>query len=136
MLGDVATAKINPARSILNREALVNGAGMTAAIAHIEHYARGETSRVERQHGRRVEEKLRHLELVKEHSRRAQPILDRVIGRLRQQHRVLSDVDLELVEHVTPDLLHVVPVLDNAVIHRVLQLQNALEFFLRDQKAI
>lgn len=42
---------------------------------------------------------------------------------------MLSDIYFELVEDVTPDLLHVVPILHHAVLHRVLQLQDALEFF-------
>ena len=48
---------------------------------------------------------------------------------------MLSDIYFELVEDVTPDLLHVVPILHHAVLHRVLQLQDALEFFLVSTKA-
>ena len=48
---------------------------------------------------------------------------------------MLSDIYFELVEDVTPDLLHVVPILHHAVLHRVLQLQDALEFFLLPTKA-
>ena len=44
-------------------------------------------------------------------------------------------IDLEFLENVSPDCLHVVPVLNHAVIHRVAQLQDALEFFLQSKDA-
>lgn len=66
-----------------------------------------------------MEEKLGNLELFEEHLGCADTIADRVIGRLGQEHWVLSRVDLELVKYVSPDLLHVVPVLHYAVLHRV-----------------
>ena len=77
-----------------------------------------------------MEEELGHLELLEEHLSCADAIADRVIGRLRQEHWVLSRVHLELIEDVTPDLLHVVPVLHHSVLHWVCQLEDAFEFFL------
>ena len=40
-------------------------------------------------------------------------------------------IDLELLEDVSPDCLHVIPVLNDTVIHWVGQLEDALEFLLK-----
>lgn len=75
-----------------------------------------------------MEEKLGNLEVFKEHLRSFNPIADRVIGRFCQQHRVFSRIDFKFFKDMPPDSLHIVPVLHHAVLHRVAQLENALEF--------
>ena len=45
--------------------------------------------------------------------------------RLRKQHGVLLGVHLELRIELTPDELHVVPVLHDAVLHGILQGEDA-----------
>lgn len=53
------------------------------------------------------------------------PVLDRVHGRLRQQDLPAGRVDLELfVKCVVPKVLHVIPFLDDTVLHRVRDLQH------------
>ncbi len=37
---------------------------------------------------------------------------------------------LELVEHVSPELLHVVPVLNDAMLDRIIEFKNALVLVL------
>ena len=131
VLSDVSTTKVNPPSRVLNREALVNSTGVAAAITDIEHDTSRETASVQTQHARRMEEEFRYLELLEEHLSGANTITNRIIGWFRQKHRVLSRVDFQLVENVSPDLLHVVPVLNHAMLHRVRQLEDALEFLLQ-----
>lgn len=53
------------------------------------------------------------------------PVLERVHGGLRQQDLAALGLDLHLlVEGVVPEVLHVVPLLDNAVLHGVGYLQH------------
>ena len=76
-----------------------------------------------------MEEKLWHLEGFEEHLRCSNPVSNRVVGWLCQKHRVFTRVDLELLEDVPPNGFHVFPVLDDTVVHRVTQLEDALELF-------
>ena len=103
---------------------------MTAAVANIKNDTRNEATRVQTQYTWRMEEKLGNLEVFKEHLRSFNPIADRVIGRFCQQHRVFSRIDFKFFKDMPPDSLHIVPVLHHAVLHRVAQLENALEFIL------
>ena len=100
----------------------VDGDGVRDAIAGVEHDAGGATGGVQRQHGldghvhggsvERLEHDLGHLLTVGLGVERS----------LSQQHRVLLGRHTQLVvEGVVPDLLHVVPVGDNAVLDGVLQ---------------
>ena len=69
---------------------------------------------VHRMHVERLEHDLRHLLTVRL----------RVHGRLRQHDRVLLRRSTELIEErVVPDLLHIVPVVDDTVLNRVLHRQ-------------
>lgn len=67
MIGDVSSSQIDSPCSTINGEALANGTDMGAAIANIEYYTRGETSRIERQDGTGVEKQFWHLVVLKEH---------------------------------------------------------------------
>ena len=101
---------------------LVDGDCVGDAIAGVEHDAGGTTGRVQREHGldgdvhggsvERLEHDLGHLLSVGL----------RVEGGLCEQDWVLLGGDSQLVvEGVMPDLLHVVPVGDDAVLDGVLQ---------------
>ena len=81
MFSDVATAKVDSPRRILNRETLVNRTRMTASISNIQHDARRQPASVQTKHAGRMEEKLGYLEVLKEHLRRSDSVSDRVIGR-------------------------------------------------------
>ena len=106
---------------------------MTASVADINNNTSRETARVETQNTRGVEEEFWHLELLEEHLSCFDSIADRVVRRLCQHHWVLSRVHFQLFEDVSPDLLHILPVLHDAVLHWVRQLQDTLEFFLFTQ---
>ena len=107
---------------------------MTAAVTNIKYDTSCEATSVQTQHARRVEEKLGHLEVFKEHLRRADPISNGVIRGLCQQHWVFARVDLKLIENMSPDGFHIIPILDNPVVHRVAQLEDALEFLLQTRE--
>lgn len=57
------------------------------------------------------------------------PVLGGVHGRLRQQDLAVAGVDVELLraEGVVPQVLHVVPVPDDAVLHGVVDLQHGAQ---------
>lgn len=80
-----------------------------------------------------MEEELGNLELLKEHLCRTDAVSDWIVRRLSQKHWVLSWVHLQFVEDVSPDLLHIVPILNDAMFHRVRKFKDALEFFLRSK---
>ena len=122
MFCDVSPAQVNPARRILNRKAFVDGASMTAAIAHIQHDTSGQTTSIQTQHTGGMEEELRHLEVFEKHLGCSDPVADGVVGRLCQKYWVFTRIDFELLEDLPPDGLHVVPVLDDAMVHWVAQL--------------
>ena len=60
-------------------------------------------------------------------------IVNIAIGRFSEQYRVLLGVDIKLLEYVTPDLLHVIPVLnrivDSSMLNWVSQFTNSLVLF-------
>lgn len=51
---------------------------------------------------------------------------------------MFSWVNLKLIEHVAPDSLHLFPILDDAVLHRVVQLNDTLVLlgFLANEKLV
>lgn len=60
-------------------------------------------------------------------------IVNIAVGRFSEQDRVLLGVDIKLLEYVTPDLLHIVPVLncivDGSMLNRVPQFTNSFVLF-------
>ena len=60
-------------------------------------------------------------------------IVNIAVGRFSEQDRVLFGVDIKLLEYVTPDLLHIVPVLncivDGSMLNRVPQFTNSFVLF-------
>ena len=53
-------------------------------------------------------------------------IARRVEWRLRQQYWMVLGVDLQLVENVAPDVLHIIPVFDDTMLDWVTQLDHTL----------
>ena len=66
-----------------------------------------------------MEEKFGDLEVLKEHLSCTNPIANRVIGRFGQHYWVFSRVDIQQLEYVSPDSLHIIPILHNSVLHRI-----------------
>ena len=130
MLSDVATAEVNPSRRVLNREALVNRACMTTAIPNVQHDTRGQPTSVQTEHAGWVEEELGYLEVFEKHLGGADPIADWIVRRLRQEYWVFPGIHLEFFEDMSPDCFHIIPILNDAMIHGILKLEDALKFFL------
>ena len=76
-----------------------------------------------------MEEKLGHLEVLKEHLCRSNSVSDWVIGRFCQKDRVFSRVDIKVFKDLPPDGFHVLPILHDTMIHWIAQSQNSLVFF-------
>lgn len=57
------------------------------------------------------------------------PVLGGIHGRLRQQDLAIARVDVELLwaKGVVPQVLHVIPVPDNAIFHGVVHLQHGAQ---------
>lgn len=129
----VTAAQVDSSSGALDRETFVDGACMGASITDIEDDTGGEATSVETQHRGRVEEKLWYLEVLKENLRRLDSVSNRIVGRFCQKNRVFSRVDLEFIENMPPNGFHVLPILDDSVLHGVRQLQDASEFLLISQ---
>ena len=80
-----------------------------------------------------MEKDLRDLESFEESLSCLNTIRDWVVGRLSQQNGVFSGIDFELLKNVPPNSFHIVPVLHNTVLHRIVELQDALDFLLFSQ---
>ena len=103
---------------------------MTDSISAIKHDSRGLSSGVETEYTLLLEKNLGRAELLEEDVCGLNSVAEGVQGWLCQQDRVLLGRGLELIEHVPPELLHVIPVLDNSMLNRIVELQNASIFFL------
>ena len=130
MFSDVATTKVDSPRRILNRETLVNCTRMTAPISNVQHDARRQPASVQTKHAGRVEEELGDLEVLEKHLSGADPISNGIVRWLCQEYWVFPGIHLEFFKDVPPDCFHVLPILHDAVIHGVAELEDALKFFL------
>jgi hypothetical protein len=126
VVGEVAAGDVEAQRGVRQREAVDDRHAPRDAVANLEHDAGGAARGVERAQRLRRDGHRRRVERL-EHDLRH--LLQIGLGRERareQQHRVLLGRDAQLVvERVVPDLLHVVPVGDDAVLDRVLERENA-----------
>ena len=108
------------------RETLVDGDRVRDTVAGVEHDTRGATGRVKREHGLDGDVECRRVERLKHDLRHLLPVRLRVERRLGEEDGVLLGRDAQLVVVcVVPDLLHVVPVGDCAVLDGVLKREHA-----------
>mmetsp|Transcript_29177 Transcript_29177/g.86630 ORF Transcript_29177/g.86630 Transcript_29177/m.86630 type:complete len:256 (-) Transcript_29177:145-912(-) len=120
VLGEVATSEVEALDRVGQREALVHRDHVRHAVATVNDAAGRAAVGVQRHDGLDDHEARRTTELVEQHLDHALPILLGVHRRLADNHRVVLGVDAEGVkEGVVPDLLHVAPVLHDAVLDRV-----------------
>merc|ERR1719217_1558302 len=104
------------------RVALVDWHSVRNTITRIHNDARSATRGVQRKHRLDGDVHGRHVECLEHDLGHALAISLRVEWRLSQKHRVLLWRDTQLVvESVMPDLLHVIPVRDDAVLDWVLE---------------
>jgi len=69
-----------------------------------------------------LKEQVGYVKLLKENLRHFVPVADRVHWWFSQEHAMFSLVDLEFLVYVFVDLLHLVPVLYDSMLDRVVQL--------------
>mmetsp|Transcript_41744 Transcript_41744/g.75496 ORF Transcript_41744/g.75496 Transcript_41744/m.75496 type:complete len:285 (+) Transcript_41744:610-1464(+) len=125
VLGQITAGQVQTQNGVRQRIALVDGHGVRHAISAVHHDARGAARGVERQHSLDCHIHGRHVEGLEHDLRHALAVGLGVQGSLSQEHWVLLWSHSELVvEGVVPDLLHVVPVGDDAVLNGVLESQH------------
>mmetsp|Transcript_20460 Transcript_20460/g.52145 ORF Transcript_20460/g.52145 Transcript_20460/m.52145 type:complete len:436 (-) Transcript_20460:8-1315(-) len=126
VLREVPTREVQTQDGVRQRVALVDGHGVGHTIAGVHDNARGAARGVQRKHGLDCHVHGRHVEGLKHDLRHALTVRLRVQRGLREQHWVLLRRHAQLVvERVVPDLLHVIPVRDNAMLNGVLQGQHS-----------
>merc|ERR1740116_167396 len=122
---DVTSGQIQSLHGVRQTVSLVDWHSVSHSITRIQHNSRGSPRSVQGKHRldrhvecrgvERLEHDLSHLLAVRLGVQRG----------LGQQDRVLLGGDTQLIiESVVPHLLHVVPVVHDAVLHRVFQRQN------------
>jgi len=107
------------------RVALVDRDRVRHTVTRVEHNARRAARRVQRQHGLDGHVHGRRVERLEHDLRHLLAVGLGVERRLGQQHGVLLGRHAQLVvERVVPDLLHVIPVGDDAVLDGVLERED------------
>lgn len=124
----VAAAHVHSLSRIRDRVAFVDGTSMCDAVTAVKHNTSGQSARIERKDCLCLEEQVGNTESFEEHLRGLDTVADGIVGRLSQQHAMFSWVDLELIEDVSPDGLHLLPVADDSMLNRVVKLDNTFVF--------
>lgn len=128
VLGDVAAGHVDALDGVADGEALVHRHGVADAVAGVKHDACRAAARVQRQHGLDGHVDGGHVEGLEEYLRGHVAVAARVEWRLGQQHGVLLAQHLEaLLVDVAPDPFHLVPVRHDAVLQRVVDLEQAAQ---------
>ena len=130
VVSDVASSEVYPLSCIWDWEAFADCTGVRAPITDVKNHSGDQASRVKWQDRLCMEEDLRNVELFEEHLSKLDPVCNWVVGWLRDQNRVDLWTGLKAFEHMLIDMLHAFPVFDDAVLHRVRQLQQSPVFFL------
>mmetsp|Transcript_18157 Transcript_18157/g.27323 ORF Transcript_18157/g.27323 Transcript_18157/m.27323 type:complete len:392 (+) Transcript_18157:312-1487(+) len=124
-VGQVAAGEVEAQDGVRQRVALVDGDGVRDAVAGIHHDAGGAARGVEREDRLDGDVHCGHVEGLEHDLRHLLAVGLRVERRLGEEDGVLLRGDTKLVvEGVVPDLLHVVPVGDDAVLDGVLERED------------
>eukprot|EP00672_Neobodo_designis_P019099 CAMPEP_0174827150 /NCGR_PEP_ID=MMETSP1114-20130205/523_1 /TAXON_ID=312471 /ORGANISM="Neobodo designis, Strain CCAP 1951/1" /LENGTH=412 /DNA_ID=CAMNT_0016060757 /DNA_START=234 /DNA_END=1472 /DNA_ORIENTATION=- len=125
-LRQVPPGEVYALQRVRHRVPLVHRDAVRHAVARVEHDARHAPRRVERQHGLDLHVDRLGAEGLEHDARHLLAVLLRVERRLGEQDLVLARLGAQLlVEGVLPHPLHVLPVVDDAVLDRVLRRQHA-----------
>lgn len=130
MLRHVPAAEIDSLNGIADREALEDGTAMADTVAAIEDDARSLSSGIQTQDGLLLEENLWRAKLLEKDVCSLHAITVRIQWRLSQKNRMLLRRGLQLIENMPPKLFHIVPVLNDSVLNRVVELQDSPVFIL------
>mmetsp|Transcript_12695 Transcript_12695/g.26944 ORF Transcript_12695/g.26944 Transcript_12695/m.26944 type:complete len:392 (-) Transcript_12695:14-1189(-) len=124
-VGQVAAGEVEAQDGVRQRVALVDGDGVRDAVAGVHHDAGGAARGVEREDRLDGDVHCGHVEGLEHDLRHLLAVGLRVERRLGEEDGVLLRGDTKLVvEGVVPDLLHVVPVGDDAVFDGVLERED------------
>ncbi|TRY75420.1 hypothetical protein TCAL_16797 [Tigriopus californicus] len=125
VVGELATGQVQTEDGVGQSVTLIDGHGVGHTIAGVHHDTGGTTGGVQREHGLDGHVHGGHVEGLEHDLRHLLAIGLGVEGSLCQEDGLLLGGHTQLVvEGVMPDLLHVVPVGDDAVLHGVLQGQD------------
>ncbi|TRY75422.1 hypothetical protein TCAL_16795 [Tigriopus californicus] len=125
VVGELATGQVQTEDGVGQSVTLIDGHGVGHTIAGVHHDTGGTTGGVQREHGLDGHVHGGHVEGLEHDLRHLLAIGLGVEGSLGQEDGLLLGGHTQLVvEGVMPDLLHVVPVGDDAVLHGVLQGQD------------
>ena len=130
MLCHVSASQINSLNGIANGETLEYWTAVAHAIAAIENDTRCLTPRVQTKHGLLLEEDLWRAKLFEKDVCGFHTITVWVQWWLCEEDWMLLSRHLELIEDVTPQLLHIVPVLNNSVLNWIVEFQDPSVFIL------
>jgi hypothetical protein len=85
-----------------------------------------------------LEEQIRNAKSVEKLLCRLDTVANGVVRWFSQQHTMFFGVDFELVKDIPPDSLHLFPVLDDAMLDGVVQLDDSLILFrlLTDEELV
>ena len=121
MLCHVSASQINSLNGIANGETLEYWTGVAHAIAAIENDTRRLTPRVQTKQGLLLEEDLWRAKLFEKDVCGFHTITVWVQWWLCEEDGVLLGRCLQLIEDMSPELLHIVPVLNNSMLNRIVE---------------
>lgn len=126
VVGQVAASHVNTGDSVGKSETLVDGNDVGNAIARVEYDTSGTTGSVEREHSLDGDIEGGSVEGLEDDLSHLLSVRLGVDGRFGKENWVLFRGNAQLVvEGVMPNLLHVIPVGDNAVLDWVSQGEDA-----------
>lgn len=128
VLRHIATTDVDSLDGIVDREAFEDWTAMANAVAAVQDHAGRLTTSIQAEHGLLLEENLRRAKFLEENVCCLDPIAVWIEWWLCQKNGMLLGRDLELIEDVSPQLLHVVPVLNNSVLNWIVELEDSSVF--------
>ena len=122
----ITTSNINPTNGVWHSETFVNGHGMCDTVTRIKHNTGRAAGRVQTKDRLNTHVHGRHIECLEKNLGCCFTVRTRVQRRLSKQHRMLLGQRLELVIiYMIPNQFHVLPVFNDAMLHRILHPQQS-----------
>ena len=119
MFGHISASDVNSLNRIVDGETFEHRSAVTHTIAAVQHKAGGFATSVQTQHCLLLEKDFGGSKLLKEYVCSLSSITEWIEWWLRQQYWMFLGLDFKLCEHMLPESLHVVPVLDYSVLNWV-----------------
>lgn len=128
VLCDISASNIYSLYCVVNWESLEDRWAMGYTVSTVKYQTWSFTSCVKRQHSLLLKENFRSAKFLKENVCCLNSVSVRIKRRLSKQNRVLFWHNLELVKTMSPKSLHIVPILNDSVLDRIIQFENSLVF--------